>query len=131
MKNKKLAPRGNQKKAQRRTRAVALNNEKDAVKRLRVDPLPAAATPDNIKISAQLKAPGKSGPVDTEPPGIVTATPNMAVTEGGVFDFGFATQMQLFATMLRAPLTILLHQQAMLTQVLLNWRYPKDTGHTK
>lgn len=135
MKNKKLARRGNQKKAQRRAKAVALNTEKDAVKRLPVDPLPAAATP---KIPAQLKAPGKSGPVNTEPPGIVTAKketgeepPNMAVTEGGVFDFGFATQMQLFATMLQAPLTLLLHQQAVLTQVLLNWRYPKDTRQPK
>ena len=42
-----------------------------------------------------------------------------------VFDFGFATQMQLFAKMLQSPLTLLLHQQAALTQLLLNWRYPK------
>ena len=138
-KNKKLTRGGKQKKTQPTTAAMALYNEKDAVKRLPVDPLTTASTRDSIKIAAELKAPAKSGPIITEPPPIVTATkdiggertPNIAVNEGDVFDFGFASQMQLFAKMLQAPLTFLLHQQAVLTQVLLNSRYPKDTGQPK
>ena len=134
-KNKKLARLGNQKKARPRTRAVALI--KDAVKRLPLD-LPSSATPDSTEIPAQVKTPGK-GPVKTNPPVTLTGkkvtgeerTPNTDGTEGGVFDFGFGSQMQLFATMLQSPLTLLLHQQALLTQMLLNWRYPKETRQHK
>ena len=136
-KNKKPPRRGNLKKARPRTLAVAVNTEKDAVKRLPVGPVPAPTTSNDNGIPALLRVPDKLGPVNTEPPGIVTGkkdadeqrTPNMAVTDGGVFDFGFATQMQLFAKMVQSPLTLLLHQQAAMTQVLLNWRYPK--GHPK
>jgi hypothetical protein len=134
-KSKKPKPprRRNLKKARPRTLAVSLNREKDAVKRLPVGPLLAPATSDDKEIPALVKARDKLGPVNTEPPGTLTdkkdtdeqRTPNMAVTDGGVFDFGFATQMQLFAKMLQSPLTLLLHQQAVMTQELLNWRYPK------
>ena len=127
-KNKKPARRGNLKKARQRTMAVALNEAK-AVMRLPFGPLPTPATSDDNETPA---LPNKLGPGITDSPGIAPGmndideqpTPNMAVTDGGVFDFGFAPQMQLFAKVLQSPLTILLHQQAVITQLLLNWRYP-------
>jgi hypothetical protein len=117
--------------------AVAVNKEKDAAKRLPVGPLPATTTSNDNEIPAPLCAATTLGQINTEPPSVVTGendadeqqTPNTAVTGGGAFDFGFTTQMQLFAKMLELPLTLLLHQQAVMTQVLLNWRYPK--GHPK
>ena len=125
-KNKKPPRRGNLKKARPRTLAVAVNTEKDAVKRLPVGPVPAPTTSNANEIPAQLRVPNELGATNTEPPGIVTGKDtDLAVTYGGVFDFGFATQMQLFAKMLQSPLTLLLHQQTVMTQVLLNWRYPK------
>ena len=114
--------------------AVALNEAK-GVKRLPSGPLPTPATSDDNENPPLFKAPNKVGPVITESPGIARGmketdeqpTPNMAVTDGGVFDFGFAPQMQLFAKVLQSPLTLLLLQQAVMTQLLLNWRYPKAT----
>ena len=119
------------KKARPRTLTVALN--KDVVKSLPVGTLSAPKTSNDNEIPVLVKPPARLGPVYTEPAVPATAkkdadeqpTPSLGVTNGGVFDFGFATQMQLFAKMLQSPLTLLLHQQAAMTQVLLNWRYPK------
>ena len=110
--------------------AVALNEAK-AVKRLPSGLLPTPTASDDNETPALFKAPNKLGPVITEAPGSATGmndtdkqpTPNMTVTDGGVFDFGFAPQMQLFAKVLQS-LTLLLLQQAVMTQLLLNWRDP-------
>ena len=93
-KNKKPARRGNLKKARPRIIAVALNEAK-AVKRLPSGPLPTPTASDDNETPALFKAPNRLGPVSTEPPGIATGmndtdeqpTPNMAVTDGGVFRF--------------------------------------------
>jgi hypothetical protein len=129
--NKKLARRAKQrKKAQPRTRAMALNIDRDADKRLTIDPLPAPATPDSTRFPPQ---PVKSEPEKPDPPLTVKGTQNAgeeraptAATEEGPFDFGFATQIA--TTLLWSPVTMVLRQQALLPQLMLSLRYPKKSG---
>ena len=130
-KNKKSARRAKRgKKAQPSTRAIALNIDKDAAKRRAVDPLPAPITPESNEFPAQ---PVNSEPETPDPALTVLGTQNAgkeraptAATEGGPFDFGFATQIA--TTLLWSPVTMLLRQQALLPQLMLSLRYPKKSG---
>ena len=146
--NKSARRDKHQKKAQP-TKAMALISARDAVRRLPANPLPATsnelsddparskrpATRDGNKSATQVENPVASGRDGTDPPCAVPVSSTVAeerapivATKGSVLDFAFASQMQLFATMLSwSPLGILLRQQALLTQMMFNMRYPKKS----
>ena len=149
--NKSARRDKHQKKAQP-TKAMALISARDAVRRLPANPLPATsnelsddptrskrpATRGGNKSATQVENPVASGRDGTDPPCAVPVSSTVA--EGArrlsplkeascdFSDSAFASQMQLFATMLSwSPLGILLRQQALLTQMMFNMRYPKKS----
>jgi hypothetical protein len=56
---------------------------------------------------------------------VETQAPIISASDGDVFGSMFAGQMQLFATLLRWPVGLLLQQQALLVQSVFNNHYPQ------
>ena len=147
--SKSKSPAGRKKSVRRKSRAqaakaVALKRLRDPVKRLAVEHDEDVAR--RPKRSKQAAAPRSEltpthGPVAPargvlEPLGRAQAreasskevepqAPIISVSDGNVFGSMFASQMQLFATLLRWPVGLLLQQQALLAQLVLNHHYPR------
>lgn len=102
-----------------RRQAGPLVTSDEATDRLLRKKHPATGSTPQVRV----ENPVKSGPDSTDPP-TVAEGPAPIVT-------AFECQMQLFAMMLRwSPLAILLQQQALVTRMISNMRYPKKSEPT-
>ena len=148
--SKSKSPAGRKKSVRRKSRAqavkaVALNRLRDPVKRLAVEhDEDVARRPKRSKQAAAPRSemtPTQDGPVAPargvlEPLGRAQAreasskevepqAPIISASDGDVFGSMFASQMQLFATLLRWPVGLLLQQQALLAPLVFNHHYPR------
>ena len=146
--SKSKSPAGRKKSVRQKSRpqaakAVALNRLRDPVKRLEHDE-DVSRRPKRSKHAAAPRGemtPTQDGPVAPargvlEPLGRAQAreasskeaepqAPIISASDGDVFGSMFASQMQLFATLLRWHVGLLLQQQALLAELVFNHHYPQ------
>ena len=138
---KKAAGKHNSQKKNQSQRAMALNHQRDSLKR-QAEPVVSSDEATDPPFRPKHPATGstpqvenavKSGPDSADPLAVAldSADPLAVAEEPAPIVTAFESQMHLFAMMLRwSPLAILLQQQALVVQMISNMQYPKKSEPT-